>query len=124
MASEPDDLYENARANKQIYDKITSFPDAKLGFVVYRCTYSSNADWEQFMAYLDARMLYKLERGGIADLAHRLDWCVQQDPRLEDASEEEVRRCVEYTLSSCVHDEVDFALMYVKTLPHMASGDR
>lgn len=77
------------------YDRIRTFleqnPDAKLGFVVYRCTYSSDADWARFMSYLNAQTRSNLENSEMGDLVSRVDWNVQQDASLDGASFEDVR---------------------------------
>lgn len=43
------------------------------------------------MSFLDAHVRWKLKGHGISDSYSRLDWTVQADPKLEDASEGEVR---------------------------------
>lgn len=77
---------------QRLREKIMRYPDAKFGFVVYRCTYKDSESWDKFMKYLDAHTRWQLDEAGIGDLYSRLDWNVQQDPRLEDASEREVRK--------------------------------
>ena len=42
------------------------------------------------MKYLDAHTRWQLEEASIGDLCPCLDWNVQEDPQLEDASEIEV----------------------------------
>lgn len=76
----------------RLRDKLLRYPDAKFGFIVYRCTYDNEPDWAKFMKFLDAHVQWKLEKYGIGDLYSRLDWTVQEDPELEGASEEEIRR--------------------------------
>lgn len=80
------------REYERLREKIMRYPDAKFGFVVYRCTYKDEESWKKFMEYLDAHTRWQLEEAGIGDLYLRLDWNVQEDPQLEDASEIEVRR--------------------------------
>lgn len=77
---------------QELREKVVRYPDAKFGFVVYRCTYKSDTEWDKFMKYLDTHTRWNLEEGGIGDLYSRLDWNVQQDESLEDANEEEVRK--------------------------------
>lgn len=79
---------------ERLREKIMRYPDTKFGFVVYRCTYQSDEDWKTFMDYLDAHTKWQLEREGVGDLYSRLDWAVQSDPDLENASREQVRKCV------------------------------
>ncbi|PVI04320.1 hypothetical protein DM02DRAFT_669142 [Periconia macrospinosa] len=70
---------------------LESNPDAKLGFVVYRCTYADDEQWNCFMEYLNAQAQSALKEYNLGDLSSRLDWNVQQDPTLNDASLEQVR---------------------------------
>ncbi|KAF2175366.1 hypothetical protein K469DRAFT_756269 [Zopfia rhizophila CBS 207.26] len=77
--------------NEQIRAKLERYPDAKLGFVVYRCAYKDDAEWNQFMEYLNTHTRHNLESGGIGDLYSRLDWNVQQDLSLDGASKKKVR---------------------------------
>jgi hypothetical protein len=44
------------------------------------------------MAHLNTRVRLDLEAGGGADLFPRLDWSVQEDPSLDEAEPEEVRK--------------------------------
>ena len=69
-------------------------PTAKFGFVVYRCTYGNDADWKLFMDALNAQAQNTLEANGMDALHSRLDWNVQEDPALDEASYDEVRRHV------------------------------
>lgn len=56
-------------------------PSGKFGSVVYRC-----------MSHLYSHTLWQLSQKGLGDLCSHLDWDVQANPSLEDASQEEVRR--------------------------------
>ena len=71
--------------------KLERFPDAKFGFVVYRCTYGDDESWQRFMQYLTAQTRARLETEDVSDLFDRLDWSVQEDQSLDGASMEEVR---------------------------------
>jgi hypothetical protein len=77
------------------YPRIRTFlernPAAKLGFVVYRCTYTSDADWDRFMNFLNTQTKTSLENAEMGDLFPRVDWNVQQDASLDGASFEVVR---------------------------------
>ncbi|KAF2265584.1 hypothetical protein CC78DRAFT_532260 [Lojkania enalia] len=66
-------------------------PNKKLGFVVYRCTYADDAQWAQFMGYLNSQTQRNLKKAGLGDFSLRLDWNVQQDPSLDGADFEEAR---------------------------------
>ena len=67
-------------------------PHGKWGFVIYRCTYGDDARWARFMDILNARVRQSLEFEGALDLMNSLDWTVQEDPTLQDASKDEVRK--------------------------------
>jgi hypothetical protein len=77
------------------YDSIRldlkSDPNLKWGFVVYRCTYGDEDAWNKFIAHLDTRVRLNMIEDGCDDLYDRIDWCVQEDPALDDASYSDVR---------------------------------
>jgi hypothetical protein len=75
-----------------IREQLSQHPGSKLGFVVYRLTYSDDARWVEFMHYLNTRIRLGLEADGEGDLFQHIDWDVQEDPELEDAEEDEIRR--------------------------------
>jgi len=83
-------------AADSIREDLERYPDAKYGFVVYRCTYGDDKKWDRFMEYLNAQARARLEEEEVGYLWERLDWNVQQDPSLDEANEEEVRRCVPF----------------------------
>ncbi|KAF2182070.1 hypothetical protein K469DRAFT_713149 [Zopfia rhizophila CBS 207.26] len=64
---------------------------SKWGWVVYRITYGDDAEWERFMNHLNTRVRLELEAEGNGDLFSRIDWAVQDDLKLEDASIRKVR---------------------------------
>ncbi|KAF2678798.1 hypothetical protein K458DRAFT_435478 [Lentithecium fluviatile CBS 122367] len=97
-STDDDTVDENENSNEdgandctQIRAMLEANPFLKWGFVVYRCTYASDTAWKNFMEHLNKRVMLTLQRDGNEDLFERLDWCVQEDPTLEDVSEREVR---------------------------------
>lgn len=88
-------------ALNRIRKKLQKNPDAKFGFVVYRCTPHTDVDdakWVRFMDYLNAQARAKLEEAGAGDLIERLDWNVQDDGELVGKGEGFVRRLVFFFL--------------------------
>ena len=81
-------------ANRRIHARLSGDPEMKLGFIVYRCTYASDDDWNRFMEYLDSTVRATLVRAELEDVLDRLDWNVQEDTNLEEASFDDVRRLV------------------------------
>ena len=81
-------------ADRRIRDRLSNDPEMKLGFIVYRCTYASDDDWNRFMRYLGTTVRASLVKAELGDVLDRLDWNVQEDINLEEASFEEVRRFV------------------------------
>lgn len=75
-----------------IRDQVKRHPGCKVGFVLYRLTYSNDAQWAQFMQHLNTRTRLNLEERGDSDLFPHVDWDVQDDPALQDADDDEVRR--------------------------------
>ncbi|KAF2448770.1 hypothetical protein P171DRAFT_428788 [Karstenula rhodostoma CBS 690.94] len=63
----------------------------KWGYVIFRCTYGDDASWDRFMAYLQAKVRDALETEGADDMYEQLDWKVQEDMSLWDASPETVK---------------------------------
>lgn len=68
--------------------------DNPYGFRIYRTTYDSDQDWDQFMAYFKAqarRSMVQNELGEYAHLANDVDFTVQSSPDLADITISEVR---------------------------------
>lgn len=68
--------------------------DNPYGFRIYRTSYDSDEDWDQFMAYFKAqarRSLLVNELGRYAHLRDEVDYTVQSSPNLEDITCGEVR---------------------------------
>jgi hypothetical protein len=64
----------------------------KWGFVIYRCTYDSDANWQEFMARLYQQVAKTLQFYNGLDLMESLDLRVFDDPSLfDDASTSAVR---------------------------------
>ncbi|KAF1950028.1 hypothetical protein CC80DRAFT_497048 [Byssothecium circinans] len=74
-----------------IHDYLSTHPNDKLGFVVYRLTYKDDAEWEKFMDHLNTVIRTKLEEYGDGDLFQHIDWSVQDDPSLQDLDSDQVR---------------------------------
>ena len=77
--------------------QLKNHPEIKLGFVVYRPTYSDDSRWARFMDHLNTRVRITVENAGDGDVFTHVDWDVQEDPALQDADEETVRRQVTKT---------------------------
>lgn len=67
-------------------------PNIKYGFVVFRCVYGNDKAWAKFMWHLNERVRRALKEEGAEELFERIDWCVQEHPRLCFADEGNVRR--------------------------------
>jgi hypothetical protein len=68
-------------------------PNAKWGFIVYRCIYESDDEWARFMQYLNTRTRLRLEEDGDGDLFERVDWQVQENrEKFEHAGPRALRR--------------------------------
>jgi hypothetical protein len=81
-------------AYERIRVRLAWNPDSKLGFIVYRCTYTSDDDWRRFMEFLDKTVHQSLVGAELEDVLDRLEWNVQEDVSLEEASFDTVRRFV------------------------------
>lgn len=60
-------------ANQALRWKFSQDPDRKLGFSVFRCTYSSDPERTHFMAYLDTTVRAAPAREDLDDPCDRLD---------------------------------------------------
>lgn len=79
-------------ANESIRNRLAADPKSKWGFVMYRCTYSSDSKWNEFMEYFKAVVRADLERGELSDCFDRLDWNVREDPEYEGMENYQARR--------------------------------
>ena len=77
---------------KETRNYLKSDLEAKWGFVIYRTTYQDDSQWKRFMGHLNTRVRLELEVRGDGELFSRIDWCVQEDAELQDASVADVRR--------------------------------
>jgi hypothetical protein len=59
--------------------QLKNHPGIRLGFVVYRLTYSDDSRWAQFMDHLNTRVRIDLENDGDGDVFTHIDWDVQED---------------------------------------------
>lgn len=66
----------------------------KFGYIVYRCTYELDEEWNRFMAYLNTTVRDSLERAQLDDICDRIDWAVQEGEDLDGASIDVVQQSV------------------------------
>jgi hypothetical protein len=71
-----------------------SHGDRKWGWVIYRCTYKPGFDshWDAFKRRLNKKMCEDIAKSDAPDIADKMDWVVIEDPSLEGASLDELRR--------------------------------
>jgi hypothetical protein len=67
-----------------IREQLSLYPGSKLGFVIYRLTYSNDEQWNLFMTHFNIRVRTDLESDGDGDLFQFIDWAVQEDPALNE----------------------------------------
>lgn len=68
-----------------IREQLSVYPGGKLGFVIYRLTYSDDAQWARFMSHLNTRIRLVLEEEGNGDIFAHIDWAVQEDTELNES---------------------------------------
>jgi hypothetical protein len=78
----------------EIREELSRRPGSKFGWVVYRCTYGDDARWAEFMDLLTGYVKVEAEISSNLDLMGSLDWAVQEDRALDEATPAAVRRCV------------------------------
>lgn len=62
------------------------------GWVMYRCTYQSDAQWQAFMKIINDRVRNHLKFDEDQELMNTLDWHVQEDQRYASATKDQIRR--------------------------------
>ncbi|KAF1999230.1 hypothetical protein P154DRAFT_621094 [Amniculicola lignicola CBS 123094] len=59
--------------------RFEQYPDAKLGFVVYRTTYEDEKAWMKFIDLLTTQTIARIKDSALVGLEDRLDWNIQED---------------------------------------------
>ncbi|QIW98813.1 hypothetical protein AMS68_004331 [Peltaster fructicola] len=82
------------KASHDIWYQLNTFQMPKWGFVVMRCTYGDDEAWTEVMRRLEVVIQQCFERDDEIDVQvlARHDWSVQEDPALDGASKDAVRR--------------------------------
>jgi hypothetical protein len=77
---------------ERINDMLKYYHLQKWGFIIYRCTYDDDSAWDRFMHHLNAcKDAALIDTYDDEYLALNLDWNVQQDPSLDNATIDQVR---------------------------------
>lgn len=68
--------------------------EAKWGWVVYRCTYKPELEgtWQEFKRLVNENIRQRIAESDAPQIADSLDWPIIEDPELEGASHEVLRR--------------------------------
>ncbi|KAL6828943.1 hypothetical protein J3E69DRAFT_379635 [Trichoderma sp. SZMC 28015] len=68
--------------------------EEKWGWVIYRCSYKPElqSTWENFKRVVDERTRKEIAESDAPDIADKLDWVFVEDPELEGASLDELKR--------------------------------
>ncbi|PSN73377.1 hypothetical protein BS50DRAFT_568922 [Corynespora cassiicola Philippines] len=85
-------MSDHSQQCRRIREELARDPDCKLGFVIYRLTYTDDAQWARFMDHLNTRVRLHLESIGDGDIFPHIDWDVQEDPVLFAEPEDRVIR--------------------------------
>ncbi|OSS52587.1 hypothetical protein B5807_02545 [Epicoccum nigrum] len=112
-------------AYERIRVRLAWNPDSKLGFIVYRCTYTSDDDWRRFMEFLDKTVHQSLVDAELGDVLDRLEWNVQEDVSLEEASFDTVRRKFqEWNKSGAEPNNLEFSRRHACIMVNKSILDR
>ncbi|KAI7466088.1 hypothetical protein KC357_g7469 [Hortaea werneckii] len=77
---------------RNLVDRLSKLKQDKWGFLIYRCTYRDNRDWELFKAIVHRRTQKDMAYSDVPELADSLEWTFIEDRNsLEDASKDHVR---------------------------------
>jgi hypothetical protein len=91
----------------QIRDLNTCYGLKKWGWVIYRCTYGDDAAWQRFVNELhDYHKTLLRDELQAEDLIPSYDWIVKEDPTLDGATKDEVRRRFRQFRTSLLEAEV------------------
>jgi hypothetical protein len=72
--------------------QLQNYEHAKLGLVIYRCTYGSDADWAEFILRLHQTIKDTLTDCNGLDMLECMEFIVMEDPILEAATKTLVSR--------------------------------
>jgi hypothetical protein len=73
---------------------LNSGAEDKWGWVIYRCTYKPELDgyWKEFKRRVEAESRKLIAESDAPGIAEKLDWVFVEDPELENASRDELKR--------------------------------
>ncbi|KAF2224010.1 hypothetical protein BDZ85DRAFT_280629 [Elsinoe ampelina] len=74
-----------------ILSLLEEWADSTWGFVIYRCTYSSDEKWAHFMELLYVHSKEWLEGEDLGQIVDSLEWTVRENRMFESASKHELR---------------------------------
>lgn len=97
--------------------KLSSF--LKFGFVIYRCTYSDDVAWTKLLSLIkrEAQEVIKELGPGRDWLGAHLEWTVVEDPTLDGATQEEVKRRFDGWADGVVEEYERMSTGNVRRLP-------
>lgn len=72
------------------YKRLHNHP--KWGFIIYRCDYRDDSVWAHFMERWSQRVNESLIHTNERQLIKNLEWTVREDPSLDKATKEHVRK--------------------------------
>ncbi|KAI6840176.1 hypothetical protein KC342_g3003 [Hortaea werneckii] len=77
---------------RNIVDGLSKSKEEKWGFVIYRCTYKDDRDWERFKATVHRRTQEDMADSDVPEVANFLEWTFVDDREsLEGASKDYLR---------------------------------
>ncbi|KAF2495512.1 hypothetical protein BU16DRAFT_391586 [Lophium mytilinum] len=92
MSTSPPSMRESS-ATRDIRARLRSLKHNKWGFIIYRCTYTSDSAWNLLMERLHEGAREALEESDSLDLLAMLDLTVRDDQsRFDGATKDEVRK--------------------------------
>lgn len=73
---------------------LNSGAEDKWGWVIYRCTYKPELDghWKEFKRRIETQSRKLITESNAPEIAEKLDWAFVEDPELENASRDELKR--------------------------------
>jgi len=79
----------------------------KWGFVIYRCTYSSQNKWDKFLSLIKEDAREYLENEKNQDLWESMEWSVVEDRELDGVDYKEARRKFDHWVRSELENQTE-----------------
>ncbi|KAH0531012.1 hypothetical protein TsFJ059_005575 [Trichoderma semiorbis] len=86
--------YYDLSDERKIQWMLSGSSEEKWGWVIYRCSYKPElqSTWESYKDYVEKKTRKQIAESDAPDIADKLDWAFVEDPELEGALLDELKR--------------------------------